>query len=176
MSSKYPPPQYTRQNSIPTVTVTSPTTPNLKTPRTARFAEATAVNSPIDGPNKVSNPFRAQTPPTNHYLPQPQVSDLGFGYLHGNRGKHESVEMDESDETYMVPQTPRTPGPLKSPLKSALKSPGAAPRNMDQILSPTFTIMSPTWMEEQDLEKAEKITTKEQKRDLVSSLTETDIV
>jgi hypothetical protein len=96
--------------------------------------------------------------------------------MNGSRGKHESVEMEETDNSYLPPQTPRTPGPLKSPLKSALKSPGAPPRNMDQILSPTFTIMSPTWMEEDSLEKAEKITTREQKRDLVRLLLGIEII
>jgi hypothetical protein len=54
--------------------------------------------------------------------------------------------------------TPRTP---KTPLKSAMKSPGAAPRNLEAMLSPTFR-------EERVLEKTEQLTDKEQVRDLVS--------
>ncbi|PSN64823.1 hypothetical protein BS50DRAFT_574983 [Corynespora cassiicola Philippines] len=47
--------------------------PEQKTPRAARFAEATSVHSPIDA----RSPFA--DPPTNHYRPQQQVSDVGFG-------------------------------------------------------------------------------------------------
>lgn len=117
-----------------------------KTPRAARFAEATAVYSPIEPPE----------PPTNHYTPQPQPSDLGFGYLNSRTSGHESwsgVEMEETDNKYLPPATP------KSPLKSALKSPGAPPRNMSQVLSPTFK-------HEQILEKLEGETEQEQARDL----------
>src|ERR1700760_2861150 len=123
--------------AVPSVTITQTRerTPSLsslsvKTPRTARFAEATAVHSPID-PKQAANPFA--DPPTNHYMPQPQISDVGFGYL-GGAGSHQSVEMEETDNKYLPPPTPR--GPLKSPLKSALKSPGAAPRNLEAVLSP----------------------------------------
>jgi hypothetical protein len=72
---------------------------------------------------------------------QPQVADVGFGYI----GSRESVT---------VPMTP------KSPLKSALRSPGV-PRKMDNPLSPTFR-------EEEVLEKREGRTDKQQQRDLVS--------
>ncbi|KAK5008695.1 hypothetical protein LTR28_003634, partial [Elasticomyces elasticus] len=127
--------------------------PSLKTPRIARFAEATAVSSPIEPPKAASLPF--VDPPTNHYLPQPQPSDIGFGYLQDI--KHDSVEMDETDTRYLPPSTPRTP--LKSPLKSAMKSPGVAPRNFGEIMSPTFK-------EEQVLEKSEEDTEKVQAQDL----------
>jgi hypothetical protein len=154
MSNTSQPPPY--QKNIPSVTITksedrkpSNASVSLKSPRTARFAEATAVYSPVD---PAQNPFR--DPPTNHYKPQPQLSDLGFGYI--DRKSHESVEMEETDEKYLAPTTPKTP------LKSALKSPGAAPRNLEAILSPTFR-------EEQNLEKVEKDTDKEQAKDLVRS-------
>ncbi|KAK8186454.1 hypothetical protein BC567DRAFT_240332 [Phyllosticta citribraziliensis] len=140
-------------NKFPRVGITSyprPSTeshaPSLKTPRAARFAEATAVHSPIEPPE----------PPTNHYTPQPQPSDLGFGYLNSRRSGHDSwsgVEMEETDNKYLPPPTPR------SPLKSAMKSPGAPPRNVDQVLSPTFR-------QEQILEKLEGNTEQEQARDL----------
>lgn len=49
----------------------------------------------------------------------------------------------------------------KSPLKSAMKTPGAAPRDLHTILSPTFK-------EEEKLEKFEAHTDKEQAKDVVS--------
>ena len=67
--------------------------------------------------------------------------------------------MEETDRKYLPPPTPRSP--LKSPLKSALKSPGALPKD------PLSAIRSPTFQEEQNLEKAERDTDKEQVRDLV---------
>ncbi|KIW01435.1 hypothetical protein, variant [Verruconis gallopava] len=141
-----------RQTPPPQVVVTQPdTSKDIRTPRTARFAEATAVYSPIE-PSEKSNPFA--DPPTNHYVPQAQPSDIGFGYL---REQHISVEMEETDPKYLPPPTPKEP--LKSPLKSALKSPGAPPKNMNAILSPTFR-------EEEILEKAEADTEKEQEQDL----------
>ncbi|KAF2474780.1 uncharacterized protein BDR25DRAFT_301420 [Lindgomyces ingoldianus] len=115
--------------------------PSLKTPRTARFAEATSVYSPIDA----RSPFADL--PTNHYKPQPQVSDVGFGYV-------QSVEMEETDKKYLPPPTPMTP------LKSAMKSPGAPPRTTETM------ILSPTFREEQILEKREALTEKEQAKDL----------
>ena len=63
--------------------------------------------------------------------------------------------MEETDRKYLPPPTPM------SPLKSALKSPGAPPRTVEGILSPTFR-------EEQILEKTEQETEKEQAKDLVS--------
>lgn len=127
--------------------------PSLKSPRTARFAEATAVNSPIEPSKAGRNPFNDPSPtPTAHYMAQPQVSDLGFGYVN----KHESVEMPDTD--YQPPLTARDMP--KSPLKSAMKTPGAAPRDLHAILSPTFK-------EEEILEKHEAHTEKEQAKDLV---------
>lgn len=120
--------------------------PSLKTPRTARFAEATSVYSPIDA----RSPFA--DPPTNHYTPQAQPSDVGFGYV-------QSVEMEETDNRYLPPPTPKTP------LKSALKSPGAPPRTPGA----ETMILSPTFREEQVLEKREAMTEKEQAADLVST-------
>ncbi|KAF2788706.1 hypothetical protein K505DRAFT_366249 [Melanomma pulvis-pyrius CBS 109.77] len=119
--------------------------PSVKTPRTARFAEATTVYSPIDA----RSPFA--DPPLNHYKPQPQVSDVGFGYV-------QSVEMEETDKKYLPPPTPMTP----SHLKSALKSPGAPPRTPGA----ETMILSPTFREEQMLEKREESTEKEQAQDL----------
>jgi hypothetical protein len=120
-----------------------------RTPRTARFAEATSVYSPVDAPR---SPFEY---PTNHYKPQPQVSDVGLSYVTG-------VEMEETDRKYLPPPTPRTPG---GALKSAMKSPGAPPRTPGMA-----SIMSPTFREEEHLEKREESTEKEQAKDLVCSL------
>lgn len=114
---------------------------SLKQPRTPRFAEATSVYSPID---KVS-PFA--DPPvqgkTTSVMAQAQPSDIGFGYIAQN------------DEHVEVPMTPA------SPLKSAMKMPGATSRWVENPLSPTFR-------EEQVLEKKEQLTEKEQAKDLVS--------
>lgn len=135
----------------PQVIITQPRpSTELRTPRTARFAEATAVYSPIE-PSEKSNPF--VDPPTNHYLPTAQPSDVGFGYM---KEQHISVEMEETDPRYLPPPTPKTPG---GGLKSALKSPGAPPKNMNAILSPTFK-------EEDMLDKAEEDTDKVQAQDL----------
>jgi hypothetical protein len=121
-----------------------------KTPRTARFAEATSVYSPVDGP-------RAPVDyPTNHYKPQPQPGDVGLAYV-------AAVEMEETDRRYLPPPTPRTPG---GPLKSALKSPGMPPRTPGAA-----SILSPTFREEHQLEKREAFTDREQAKDLVSSIT-----
>jgi len=119
-----------------------------KTPRTARFAEATSVYSPVDGPRAPLDY------PTNHYRPQPQVSDVGLSYV-------ASVEMEETDNRYLPPPTPRTPG---GALKSAMKSPGAPPRTPGMA-----SIMSPTFREEEKLERQEASTEKEQAKDLVCS-------
>ena len=126
------------------------TSSKVKTPRSARCAEATSVYSPIDAPK---SPFASY--PTNHYKPQPQVSDVGFGYV-------QTVEMEETDPRYLPPPTPRG-----APLKSALKSPGAPPRTPGR---PSM-ILSPTFREERDLEKQEVSLEKEQAKDIVSSHT-----
>ena len=121
---------------------------SLKTPRTARFAEATSVNSPI-GPSRAGrSPFADLAPTTQHLMPQPQPSDVGFGYMSENQAsKHSS---------YAGVEVPLTPN---SPLKSALKPPGT-PGRLANPLSPTFH-------EEQILEKHEAHTEKENAKDLV---------
>lgn len=77
---------------------------------------------------------------------QPHVSDVGFGYVADN---------DPANHASLPPQTP------KSPLKSALKSPGTA-----RTLNP----LSPTFREELELEKQERKAEKENERDLVNTL------
>ncbi|KAF2098616.1 hypothetical protein NA57DRAFT_66007 [Rhizodiscina lignyota] len=149
--------------SIPTVQLSRPSRsstasslPSLRSPRAPRFAEATAVNSPIEPSKAGRNPFA--DPPTNHFMAQPQPSDVGFGYLSANHASssQQGVEMEDTDTSY-PPATPASP--LRSPLKSALKSPGAPPRKIENPLSPTFR-------EETVLEKEEEKTDKEQRRDL----------
>ncbi|KAK4181566.1 hypothetical protein QBC36DRAFT_65778 [Triangularia setosa] len=102
-----------------------------KPPRTPRFAEATAVNSPVE---PRLGPFSDK-----HEITQAQPGDVGFGYI-GNRGS-------------TVPMTP------KSPLKSAMRVPGTPGRGLTNPLSPTFR-------EEENLEAREKVTEKDQARDL----------
>lgn len=86
-------------------------------------------------------------------MAQPQVSDVGFGYV---QNKHESVEMPDTDNN----DYPAMKTPLKSAMKSAMKTPGAPPRDFGNMLSPTFK-------EEEQLEKDQAHTDKEQARDLV---------
>lgn len=82
-------------------------------------------------------------------MPQPQPSDVGFGYVSDNQAsKHTSFAGVE------VPLTP------SSPLKSALKPPGTPARFVNPL--------SPTFREEQILEKQEEKTEKQNAADLVS--------
>ncbi|KAL9023949.1 MAG: hypothetical protein Q9196_006864 [Gyalolechia fulgens] len=119
---------------------------SLKTPRTARFAEATSVHSPIDPSISGRSPFADPPMDTRHLMPQPQPSDVGFGYVADNQpSKHSS---------YAGVEVPLTPS---SPLKSALKPPGTPGR-----LNP----LSPTFREEQILERHEEKAEKENARDL----------
>lgn len=96
---------------------------------------------------------------TNHYHPQPQPSDVGFGYMSENDASRHATYPgvpleEESGSRYMQPPTPG------SPLKSALKVPGTPGRLMNPL--------SPTFREEQVLEKQEGRTDKQQAKDLVS--------
>ena len=77
-------------------------------------------------------------------VPQSQPGDIGFGYISNNR------------ESAAVPMSPR------SPLKSAMKAPGTPGRGLNPL--------SPTFREEQILEKREESTEKEQAKDLVCAL------
>ncbi len=125
-------------SSVSTVDSTSTSSSLAKPPRTPRFAEDTAVHSPVD-PKRL--PFSEKS-----QFAQAQPGDVGFGYI-GAGAQRESVAM---------PMTPR------SPLKSALRVPGTPGRAL------TNNPLSPTFKEEQSLESREKSTDKEQARDLVS--------
>ncbi|KAI0012101.1 hypothetical protein F4779DRAFT_101509 [Xylariaceae sp. FL0662B] len=114
----------------------STTTSSLKPPRTPRFAEATTVHSPVE---QRSMPFGRDE---RSQVAQAQPGDVGFGYINS-----------ESNGEGNVPMAP------KSPLKSAMKVPGTPARKFENPLSPTFR-------EEDILEKREKDTDVEQARDL----------
>lgn len=90
----------------------------------------------------VHSPIEARD---RNVLPESQPGDIGFGYLSSNR------------ESVAVPMSPR------SPLKSALKMPGTPGRGLNPL--------SPTFREEQVLEKREASTDVEQAKDLVSTST-----
>lgn len=122
---------------------------SLKGPRTPRFAEATTVYSPVEPTEDGRSPFAdPPTTKTQSYMAQSQPSDIGFGYISQN---------DPSRHSQGVPvEIPLTPA---SPLKSAMKVPGTPGRKIDNPLSPTFR-------EEQILEKHEEMTEKEQAKDL----------
>jgi hypothetical protein len=146
----------------PTLISTRPRTPSdsssslsLKSPRTARFAEATAVYSPIEPSKEAKSPFADPPQMATEHKP----SDVGFGYITNNDASRDAQLPNENN-----PSTPAPPlSPLKSPMKSALKIPGTPARKFDNPLSPTFK-------EEQVLEKEEKNTEKRQASDLVSIL------
>lgn len=75
-------------------------------------------------------------------VPQAQVGDMGFGYI------------SEKRESAAMPASPR------SPLKSAMRFPGT-PRTFNG------NPLSPTFREENILESREKLTEKQQAKDLV---------
>ncbi|KAI1345252.1 hypothetical protein F5Y15DRAFT_410919 [Xylariaceae sp. FL0016] len=114
-------------------------TSSLKPPRTPRFAEATTVHSPVE---QGHNPFggREERP----HVAQAQPADVGFGYIN---------DSNVHTQTVNVPMTP------KSPLKSAMRVPGTPARKIENPMSPTFR-------EEDILEKREQDTEKAQSKDL----------
>ncbi|EAW11804.1 uncharacterized protein ACLA_005600 [Aspergillus clavatus NRRL 1] len=112
---------------------------SIKSPRTARFAEATSVHSPTEATDTSRSPF-ADPPSQSHS--QPDVSDVGFGYVAANDpAQHTAHHL-----------------PPASPLKSALKVPGTPGRTLNPL--------SPTFREEFFVEKQEKAADKENARDL----------
>lgn len=93
----------------------------------------------VHSPIEGHNPFAEKS-----YVPQAQPGDIGFGYINS----------DNHRESIPVPMTPKTP------LRSAMKVPGTPARMNNNPLSPTFR-------EEDILEKREASTDKEQARDVV---------
>ncbi|KAI9808238.1 MAG: hypothetical protein M1825_004695 [Sarcosagium campestre] len=129
----------------------SSTTLSLKPPRTPRFAEATAVNSPIEPSESRRNPFADPPKMTTKPETAAQPSDVGFGYMADNdASQHATHPQTASVDDADIP---------KSPLKSAMKVPGTPGRRIENPLSPTFK-------EEQMLEKQEESTEKVQAQDL----------
>ncbi|EGX96750.1 hypothetical protein CCM_01408 [Cordyceps militaris CM01] len=121
---------------------------SLKQPRTPRFAEATSVHSPVDDA-AASGAAAAGHRQQQHRSPfadpeKHEIQAVGFGYINSN---------DADDAPAGIP--PRSP----LPLKSAMKAPGTPARHLDNPLSPTFR-------EEEMLEKRELSTDAEQARDL----------
>ncbi|KAJ5092156.1 hypothetical protein NUU61_007026 [Penicillium alfredii] len=130
-SSMAPQPQHTVQETP------ADSNASLKSPRTARFAEATTIHSPVEqseaGRSPFADPLQPKTPGG--------VADVGFGYV-------------TSNDPAQHAQDSRPP---VSPLKSGMKVPNTA-----RSLNP----LSPTFREEYMLEKQEKHTEKENARDL----------
>lgn len=123
----------------------SSSTLSLKAPRTARFAEATTVYSPVSGPNESRSPF---ADPHKMAEAEPKPSDVGFGYI-----SNDPVQQQATLRSDMY-------GQAGAPLKSALKTPGTPGRHLNPL--------SPTFREEQMLEKEEGKTDIQQAKDLVS--------
>ncbi|KAE8349176.1 hypothetical protein BDV28DRAFT_160716 [Aspergillus coremiiformis] len=115
------------------------TASSLKSPRTARFVEATTVQSPTGPVDTSRSPFA--DPPSQSQTP-PNVSDVGFGYVAAN-------DPVQHASHHQLPA---------SPLKSALKVPGTPGRTLNPL--------SPTFREEFYVEKEEKSAEKENARDL----------
>ncbi|EXJ65258.1 hypothetical protein A1O7_01599 [Cladophialophora yegresii CBS 114405] len=117
--------------------------------RRARFAEATTVFSPASGPGEHQSPFadpssKMESASTSQ---APKPSDVGFGYISDNQPVEQNVYITSDPN-----------GSAGQPLKSALKTPGTASR----MLNP----LSPTFREEQLLEKEELKTEIQQANDL----------
>lgn len=134
-SAMGPPPQHTVRE---TRSGSETSNASLKSPRTARFAEATSIHSPIDRTEAGRSPFA--DPPNTHT--QGNVSDVGFGYVAANdpaRRVDDQVPMSPFRPDLKMPQTAKSLNPL-----------------------------SPTFREEYILEKQEKKAEVENARDLVS--------
>lgn len=115
-----------------------------RSPRNARFAEATTVISPVEGKR---NPFMGSPIETNR-KPSPERGDAPYSSGFSNNNiKHTSVQMPM---TPFTPVTARTPG--------ALKVPGTPGRYLDP--------RSPTFKEELALEKEEANAEKQNANDL----------
>ncbi|KAL4811546.1 hypothetical protein BDV18DRAFT_150284 [Aspergillus unguis] len=110
----------------------------LRSPRSARFAEATAIHSPTPAENSRS-PF---ADPPNQPKNAPDVSDVGFGYVNAQDPTQHGLH-------HAAPA---------SPLKSALRVPGTPARTLNPL--------SPTFREEFAVEKQEKQAEKMNARDL----------
>lgn len=134
-SAMGPPPQHTVRE---TRSSSDTSNASLKSPRTARFAEATSIHSPIERTEAGRSPF---ADPPKSQTQGGGVGDLGFGYVAANNpAQHADDQV-----------------PL-SPFRPDLKVPQTA-----KSLNP----LSPTFREEYMLEKQEKKAEVENARDLV---------
>ena len=126
---------------------------NQPTVRRARFAEATSVFSPASGPGETQSPFADPSSKMegNGGSAAAKPSDVGFGYISENQPVEQNLYIRADPN-----------GAAGQPLKSALKTPGTASR----MLNP----LSPTFREEQMLEKEEFKTDIQQAKDLVSRI------
>ncbi|KGQ12596.1 hypothetical protein BBAD15_g1625 [Beauveria bassiana D1-5] len=118
---------------------------SLKPPRTPRFVESTTVHSPVEDDRRDAGVVSGRSPFADPEKDQHQIQAVGFGYINSSPGAAD----DEASSSM----------PPKSPLKSAMKAPGTPARKLDNPLSPTFR-------EEDMLEKREASTEVEQARDL----------
>jgi hypothetical protein len=125
---------------------TTSTTASVNPHRKTRFAEATSVFSPASGPGEHDSPF--EDPTAMNQVQGHNPSDVGFGYISDNQPVEQHAVMRGD------PNGPAGPG-----LKSALKTPGTSSR----LLNP----LSPTFREEQMLDKEEEKTEVQQAKDLV---------
>ncbi|KAG5928793.1 hypothetical protein E4U53_002583 [Claviceps sorghi] len=123
-------------NLTPTRSNSSSTDSFLKVPRTPRFAEATSVHSPVD---MAKSPFA--DPEKHDAAESQQPGVVGFGYISNGNARESSSN-----------------GP-RSPLKSAMKVPGTPARPFANPLSPTFR-------EEEILEKREAKNDQQQAKDI----------
>lgn len=125
---------------------------NLTPARTGTSDSFSSDNSSLKAPRtprfaeatSVHSPVEARSPfadPDDSHVAQSQPGDIGFGYI-------------KNRESVAVPMTPKTP------LKSAMKVPGTPARPFNNPLSPTFR-------EEDMLEKREARTDKQQEKDIV---------
>jgi len=126
---------------------TASTTASVKGVRRTRFAEATSVFSPASGPGENQSPFADPKMDTIAAEQIPKPSDVGFGYIANG-------QLVEQHATFRGDPN----GLAGAPLKSALKTPGTSSR----LLNP----LSPTFREEQLLEKEEAKTDIQQAKDL----------
>src|SRR4051794_5430460 len=136
-SAMGPPPQHTVRE---TRSSSDTSNASLKSPRTARFAEATSIHSPIERTEAGRSPF---ADPPKSQAQSGGVGDLGFGYVAANNAAQHADDQ--------VPM---------SPFRPDLKVPQTA-----KSLNP----LSPTFREEYMLEKQEKKAEVENARDLVST-------
>ncbi|KAJ5875922.1 uncharacterized protein N7529_001506 [Penicillium soppii] len=82
---------------------------SLRSPRTARFAEATSIHSPIEQSRAQQSPFA--DPPKNRS--PGDVGDVGFGYVAANNNRvDDQVPMSPFRPDLKVPQTAKSLNPL----------------------------------------------------------------